>query len=80
MCTTFTDRVELMRAEDEPQFANWDQDAEVAATAFGRVGDDEWLRRDFRSNGSDFTVDSLGRYFLHDLHYQVWDIRGLRTS
>ena len=29
-----------------------------------------------RSNGSTFTVDSLGRYLLHDLFHHVWDVRG----
>lgn len=99
VCTVFSERVELMRSQDEPQFPNWDQDAtaieerywsqdpqvvaaevaaasEVAATAFGVVGADEWLRRGFRSNGSEFTVDSLARYFLHDLSHHVWDIGG----
>lgn len=99
VCTIFTGRVELMRAEDEPRFANWDQDAaaveeryweqdrrtvsgelvvaaEAAATAFSQVGTDDWLRRGFRSNGSEFTVESLGRYMLHDLYHHVWDIGG----
>lgn len=99
VCTVFTERVELMRSQDEPRFADWDQDAaalekryrsqdprvvagevaaasEVAATAFGRVGADEWARRGFRSNGSEFTVESLARYFLHDLHHHVGDIGG----
>ncbi len=99
VCAIFTERVELMRSQDEPRFADWDQDAtalegrywsqdphdvsgevaaaaEVAATAFGRVGADEWPRRGFRSNGSEFTIDSLARYFLHDLHHHVWDIGG----
>ncbi|MEO7061938.1 MAG: DinB family protein [Lapillicoccus sp.] len=99
VCTTFTGRVELMRSQDDPHFANWDQDAtalveryweqdpqtvgtelaaaaELAATAFAQVRAGEWHRRGLRSNGSEFTVETLGRYFLHDLHHHVWDVRG----
>lgn len=96
-CRVFTERVELMRHEDHPRFANWDQDAtavdqrywlqdpqvvsaelsasgEAAADAFTHVRGDEWARTGSRSNGSEFTVESLGRYLLHDLFHHVWDV------
>ena len=38
------------------------------------VAVDEWARRGFRSNGSAFTVEPLGRYLIHDLVHHVWDI------
>ncbi|SOD70458.1 DinB family protein [Jatrophihabitans sp. GAS493] len=93
----FTERVELMLNNDDPQFPNWDQDetavtdryaeqipsqvaAELqvqftdAARIFGSVQDEQWVRRGRRSNGSVFTVDSLGRYFAHDLVHHLHDI------
>lgn len=95
----FRQRLELMLTEDNPTFANWDQDetalaeryweqdpavvagevtesGEELADAYTRVGDDDWGRTGIRSNGSTFTVDSLGRYLLHDLFHHVWDVRG----
>ena len=96
---TFQQRLELMLEQDNPTFANWDQDetalaeryweqdpAVVAtevtesgadlADAYTRVGEGDWARTGVRSNGSTFTVDSLGRYLLHDLFHHVWDVRG----
>ncbi|MGN6162838.1 MAG: DinB family protein [Marmoricola sp.] len=48
--------------------------ADVAAIYAG-VRDDQWDRRGFRSNGSVFTVASLGRYHLHDVVHHLWDVR-----
>ena len=93
----FTRRVRLMLTEDEPRFANWDQDAtaveaayseqhpatvadelvaaaeEVAAT-YESVPADAWGRGGLRSDGSRFTVASLGRYHLHDVVHHVHDL------
>lgn len=93
----FAERVRLMLSEDDPTFANWDQDvtaleerydlqdpavvgpelvtaaAEVAKLYDGVSGED-WKRRGFRSNGSVFTVASIGRYHLHDVMHHLWDI------
>lgn len=91
-------RVGLMLDEDDPTFANWDQDetaiaerygeqdpatvsaellaaAEACAKRYESVPADAWERRGFRSNGSEFTVDSIGRYHLHDLVHHAWDVR-----
>lgn len=99
VCRLFTERLQLMQREDDPRFANWDQDAtalqeryweqdpevvsralaaagEAAAVAFTHVGSNDWERHGTRSNGSAFTVETLGRYFLHDLFHHVWDVRG----
>ena len=46
----------------------------AAARVFGSVTDDEWGRTGRRSNGSVFTVDSLGRYFLHDVLHHLHDV------
>jgi SAM-dependent methyltransferase len=93
----FAQRARLMLDEDDPRFANWDQDetaleerydlqdpvqvahelAEAAADAaavYAGVEGDQWQRAGLRSNGSAFTVDTLGRYHLHDLVHHLWDV------
>lgn len=97
VCRLFDYRLRLMLTEDDPQFANWDQNetaveqrywdqdpagvarectdaAETIAAAFGRVSGEQWQRPGRRSNGSVFTVDTFGRYFLHDLVHHRHDI------
>ena len=52
--------------------------ADGLATAYEAVGaadEDDWTRTGLRSNGSQFTTESLGRYLLHDLYHHVWDVR-----
>jgi hypothetical protein len=75
--------------QDETAVAEryWEQDPAVVARelttsgeelaeAYSRVGGEDWARTGVRSNGSVFTVESLGRYLLHDLFHHVWDVRG----
>ena len=63
----------------------WEQDPAVVADELGVEGEriaadfatvreDEWSRPGRRSNGSVFTVDTLARYFLHDLDHHVHDV------
>ena len=96
-CGIFDDRLALLLDEDDPLFANWDQDAtaladrydlqdprvvadelvdaaEVVAARFDAVGDDQWERPGRRSNGSVFTVRTLGQYFLHDVVHHLHDV------
>jgi hypothetical protein len=65
----------------------WEQDPATVATelatagaelaqAYARVGPTDWARTGRRSNGSTFTVETLGQYLLHDLFHHVWDVRG----
>jgi hypothetical protein len=65
----------------------WDQDparvadaladnADTIAETFAGVDGDQWLRPGRRSNGSIFTVDTLARYFLHDIAHHAWDVGG----
>ena len=91
--------IAAIRREDDPVFANWDQDQTAllerywesepavvaveigaagprAADAFDAVADAEWARPGMRSNGSRFTLESLGVYFLHDVHHHLWDVQG----
>jgi hypothetical protein len=48
--------------------------ARVVADRFDAVTDDEWSNRGLRSNGSRFTVVTLGQYMAHDLVHHVWDV------
>jgi hypothetical protein len=86
-----------MLTEDDPLFANWDQDAtaleerywaqdpavvssqlliaaDQMADLLASVDRHQWDRPGRRSNGSVFTVDSIGRYFVHDLVHHVHDV------
>ena len=51
---------------------------EAAGQAAGRyatVHGEQWHRRGRRSNGSVFTVETLGRYHLHDVVHHLYDVR-----
>ncbi|HXH78809.1 DinB family protein [Nocardioides sp.] len=94
----FAERVELMLDEDEPRFANWDQDATATASSYAEqdpaevdadlveaaghvaglyatVTPEAAQRRGSRSNGSEFSVTTLGIYHLHDIVHHVHDVR-----
>ena len=93
----FGERLTLIMTQDDPQFANWDQDATAlekrywesdpevvaaelahaaasAADGFDAVSGAQWARTGRRSNGSVFTVETLGKYFLHDLVHHLHDV------
>jgi hypothetical protein len=44
------------------------------ADLFAAVSGDTWLRPGYRSDGAAFTVESLGRYMVHDIVHHVWDL------
>lgn len=94
----FGERLRLMLDQDDPLFANWDQDAtalaerydlqdpavvagelaeaaEAAAARFEAVPDDAWERPGRRSNGSRFSVRTLGQYYVHDVVHHLSDVR-----
>jgi hypothetical protein len=48
--------------------------AEIVADRFDQVRDEEWERTGQRSNGSEFTVRTLGQYFLHDVVHHLHDV------
>ena len=48
--------------------------AETVAARFDALRAEEWARPGLRSNGSVFTIESLGRYLLHDCVHHAWDI------
>jgi hypothetical protein len=93
----FAERARLILEEDDPLFANWDQDAAAvadrydlqdpavvahelaeAAEAFAdrldAVPDGAWERPGRRSNGSVFTLRTLGQYYLHDVVHHLHDV------
>lgn len=93
----FAERVERMLTEDEPRFANWDQDETAIEAAYAAqdpadvdvdlieaaghvaglystVTSETAGRRGLRSNGSEFTVETLGLYHLHDVVHHVHDV------
>jgi hypothetical protein len=49
--------------------------ATVLADGYDAVTSDQWERPGLRSDGSLFTVESFGRYFLHDPMHHVADVR-----
>ena len=49
--------------------------ADRLARAYAGLSGPAWGRRGVRSNGSEFTVLTLGRYGLHDLAHHLWDVR-----
>lgn len=49
---------------------------DAAAQAYARPTSDQLTWPGLRSNGSAFTVETLGRYFVHDVLHHLWDVRG----
>jgi hypothetical protein len=47
---------------------------EALAARLDSVPTGAWLRAGRRSNGSAFTIESLGRYFLHDVLHHLHDV------
>jgi hypothetical protein len=54
------------------------QAAEALATRFESVAGDQWLRTGIRSDGAHFTVETFGRYFIHDPIHHLYDVTGSR--
>ena len=47
---------------------------EALADDLATLTGEQWARVGRRSNGSVFTVDTLGRYFAHDLVHHLHDV------
>ena len=52
--------------------------ANTLADHFDAVTDAEWDRTGSCSDGAQFTVASLGRYFIHDVVHHMYDVTGRR--
>jgi hypothetical protein len=50
--------------------------AGALADRFAGVSGDGWQRTGTRSDGASFTVESISRYFLHDVVHHVHDVTG----
>jgi DinB superfamily len=63
-------------AQEDPQRVARQLEANAAevAGAFDAVPADQWERRGLRSNGSAFTVRTLGAYFVHDVVHHLNDV------
>jgi hypothetical protein len=52
--------------------------AAEAAAIYSSVEGDQWQRKGRRSaqdgNGTEFTVETIGRYHLHDVMHHLWDV------
>ncbi len=48
--------------------------AEVIAARFDTVDGASWQRPGRRSDGSNFTIDTISRYLVHDPIHHLWDV------
>jgi hypothetical protein len=48
---------------------------QAAAAAFTGLSAEQWSRPGRRSNGSMFTTETLGIYYLHDVAHHLYDVR-----
>jgi hypothetical protein len=51
--------------------------AETVAARFALLGRDQWTRPGRRSDGASFTVETFGRYFIHDPVHHLYDVTGV---
>lgn len=93
----FDERLVLMLTEEDPTYAEWDQDraavegryneqdpslvatdlsvaAERVATRLDRLPDGAIRRGGKRSDGTRFTVETLSRYFAHEVVHHLHDV------
>lgn len=70
--------VERRYGEQEPATVSADlsEAALALADAFDALTDDQWKRTGTRSDGAEFTVESFGRYYVHDPIHHLYDVAG----
>jgi len=54
--------------------------AGALADGFAAVRGDQWRRPGRRSDGAAFTVETFGRYFIHDPVHHLYDVTGVRAG
>jgi DinB superfamily len=57
-----------------------DAAAEALAGRFAAVSGDQWRRPGRRGDGAVFTVETFGRYFIHDPVHHLYDVTGVRYA
>lgn len=70
--TAIEDRYDLQNPETVLEELS--KAALALAARFESVNPEQWSRRGFRSDGSEFTVDSIARYLMHDPVHHLWDV------
>jgi len=67
-------------AEQDPATVSNDlrEAADLLAHHFEQVTGSQWQRTGRRSDGAGFTVETLGRYLIHDPVHHVYDVTGRR--
>ena len=65
-------------AEQDPArvAAELTEAGDALGVLFAGVSGAGWERTGKRSDGASFTVDSIGRYYLHDIEHHLWDVTG----
>ena len=53
---------------------------DALAGRFAAVSGDQWLRPGRRSDGAVFTVETFGRYFIHDPVHHLYDVTRVRYA
>lgn len=53
--------------------------AETVAARFESLSAEQWERTGSRSDGAHFTVETFGRYFVHDPVHHLYDVTGRRA-
>jgi hypothetical protein len=51
-------------------------DAGQLAALFDSVRGEQWQRTGYRSDGAAFTIDTISRYFIHDILHHLVDVNG----
>ena len=54
--------------------------AAAVASRFESVSGEQWDRPGRRSDGAAFTVETFGRYFVHDPVHHLYDVTGTRPA
>jgi hypothetical protein len=74
--------VEERYGEQDPQVVSAEllEAARTLADGFAALREDDWQRTGRRSDGADFTVESFGRYFIHDPIHHLYDVTGRRAA
>ena len=54
--------------------------ADAIAGSFAALSGDQWLRPGRRSDGASFSVETFGRYFMHDPIHHLYDVTGIAAA